>query len=137
MQLNPYVTFDGNGVEALNYYAEILGGKVGYAMTFGEMPDSPDWVNDANRDRLAHGAVVFAGGTIMVSDTAGFEPFEGYKGMTLQVSVDSFDEGAALFEKISQDGDVKMPYSETFWAKGFGMCADKFGVSWMVNCDNG
>jgi PhnB protein len=27
-----------------------------------------------------------------------------------------------------------MPYGKTFWAKGFGMCVDKFGIPWMVNC---
>jgi PhnB protein len=27
-----------------------------------------------------------------------------------------------------------MPYSKTFWAKGFGMCVDRFGIPWMVNC---
>ncbi|RTM14649.1 MAG: VOC family protein, partial [Bradyrhizobiaceae bacterium] len=25
-------------------------------------------------------------------------------------------------------------FSKTFWAKGFGMCVDKFGIPWMVNC---
>jgi len=28
-----------------------------------------------------------------------------------------------------------MPMEETFWAKRFGMCIDRFGVPWMVNCD--
>lgn len=136
MQLNPYITFDGNGAEAMAYYAEILDGEIASSMTFGEMPDSPGWVSDENKDRLAHGTVSFAGGNIMVSDTAGFEPFKGYAGVTLQVSVDSFAEGEALFAKIAADGEVRMAYAATFWAAGFGMCNDKFGVSWMVNCDS-
>ncbi len=32
---------------------------------------------------------------------------------------------------------VNMPFSKTFWAKGFGMCVDKFGIPWMVNCPGG
>jgi PhnB protein len=28
-----------------------------------------------------------------------------------------------------------MPYAPTFWAAGFGMLVDKFGVPWMVNCE--
>jgi PhnB protein len=28
-----------------------------------------------------------------------------------------------------------MPYGETFWAKGFGMLVDRFGIPWMVNCE--
>jgi len=27
-----------------------------------------------------------------------------------------------------------MPFQETFWAKRFGMCTDRFGIPWMVNC---
>ena len=30
---------------------------------------------------------------------------------------------------------VTMPFAATFWAKGFGMLVDRFGVSWMVNCE--
>jgi PhnB protein len=26
-----------------------------------------------------------------------------------------------------------MPFGKTFWSKGFGMCVDQFGISWMVN----
>ena len=27
-----------------------------------------------------------------------------------------------------------MPFGKTFFSKGFGMCVDKFGMPWMVNC---
>ncbi|MCM2336658.1 MAG: VOC family protein, partial [Pseudomonas sp.] len=30
-------------------------------------------------------------------------------------------------------GTVRMPFEETFWAQGFGMCVDRFGTPWMVN----
>jgi uncharacterized glyoxalase superfamily protein PhnB len=26
------------------------------------------------------------------------------------------------------------PCTETFWARRFGMCTDRFGTPWMVNC---
>jgi PhnB protein len=28
-----------------------------------------------------------------------------------------------------------MPLEKTFWGAFFGMCADKFGILWMVNYD--
>ena len=34
-----------------------------------------------------------------------------------------------------QGGSVQMPFAETFWAKGFGMLTDKYGIPWMVNCE--
>ena len=30
---------------------------------------------------------------------------------------------------------VIMPLEKTFWAERFGMLTDRFGLSWMVNCD--
>ena len=27
-----------------------------------------------------------------------------------------------------------MPFGPTFWASAFGMCVDRFGIGWMVNC---
>ena len=29
-----------------------------------------------------------------------------------------------------------MPFSPTFWAKGFGMVKDKFGTPWMISSGN-
>jgi PhnB protein len=45
------------------------------------------------------------------------------------------EQGRELFEKLSQGGQVTMPYQSTFWAKGFGMLTDQFGVNWMVNVE--
>ena len=135
MKLNPYLSFDGNGMEAAKYYAETLDGEIVSSMTFGEIPESQSWITDENRDRLANAIVQVGDNTIMLSDTAGQEPHQGYAGVTLQMSVDTVDEGQDLFAKISAGGEVRMPFGETFWAKGFGMCLDKYGVSWMVNCD--
>ena len=28
-----------------------------------------------------------------------------------------------------------MAFDKTFWAEGFGMLVDRFGTSWMVNCE--
>ena len=39
-----------------------------------------------------------------------------------------------LAEELAQEGTVTMPVQETFWAKRFGMCTDRFGIPWMVNC---
>ena len=29
-----------------------------------------------------------------------------------------------------------MPLDKTFWAARFGMLVDRFGVSWMINCEH-
>ena len=135
MKLNPYLEFDGNAAEALAYYADLLGGTIVSSMTYAEMPGDFDWVDDSNRERLANGVLVFDDNVLMASDTAGFEPFKGYSGVTLQLDIKDTEEGAALFAKLADGGEVKMAYEATFWASGFGMCTDKYGVPWMIHVE--
>ena len=38
-----------------------------------------------------------------------------------------------MFDALSQGGEAKMPFGETFWSPGYGALVDKFGIPWMVN----
>ena len=55
-----------------------------------------------------------------------------FKGFAL--SLDAKDEADAdrLFNALADGGKVIMPLGKTFFSPRFGMCADKFGVHWMV-----
>ncbi|MNG34829.1 hypothetical protein D3C84_1214130 [compost metagenome] len=53
--------------------------------------------------------------------------------MSLQVN--SIQEAERLFAGLSAGGQVQMPLQQTFWAASFGMLQDRFGVSWMINCE--
>ena len=133
MNINPYIAFDGNGREALQYYCDTLGAELVSAMTFGEMPGEMDWITDENRHRLAHGEISLNGRTIYASDTPGFEPHGGFAGITIHLGFDTVDDARAMFDKLAADGEVQMPFEATFWAAGFGMLTDKYGVPWMVD----
>ncbi len=37
------------------------------------------------------------------------------------------------WEKLSSDGTVSMPLEKQMWGDEFGMCQDKFGLTWLVN----
>ena len=43
-------------------------------------------------------------------------------------------EADRVFKQLSADGTIRIPLQETFWAAGFGMVTDRFGVPWMINC---
>lgn len=133
MQINPYLTMNGNALEALEYYAGILGGKIEGIMKFSEIQDGTEIPAD-KADRLAHGRIDFDGGSLMISDDWDDTPAE-FKGVTLQTAWPTVASAKAAFEKMAADGQVIMPFEPTFWAAGFGMVADKYGVRWMMNCD--
>ena len=40
-----------------------------------------------------------------------------------------------IFRELATDGRVLVPLEKTFWAERFGMVVDRFGISWMINCE--
>ncbi|MEL6167646.1 MAG: VOC family protein [Pseudomonadota bacterium] len=134
MQLFPYLTFDGNAAAAATFYASIMGDPPPEMMRFGDM-QGEDWVTDEIKDRVAHTRVSFANSHIMISDSSGFESFNGHSGFSMNVTMEDVEDGEELFRKLADGGQVTMAWAPTFWAKGFGVCKDRFGVSWMVNVE--
>ena len=39
------------------------------------------------------------------------------------------------WDKLSGSGTTTMPMAQQSWGDEFGMCTDKFGVPWMINCE--
>ena len=62
-------------------------------------------------------------------------PFSKPAGFCVAVHFDSVPEGERVFNALAERGLVQMAFQPTFWAKGFGMLIDRFGIPWIVNCD--
>ena len=132
--MEAYLTFDGNTAEALAFYAQCLGGKVLFSMTWGESPMAADMPAEA-KNKIMHSTLEARGHKLMAADALPGCPFEGHKGFSLSVQSNDVKESEQLFKALSAGGTVTVPFAPTFWAAGFGMLVDKFGVSWMVNCE--
>jgi len=130
-RIEPYLHFNGNCEEAMNFYKECLGGEITFEMRFGEsnMP-----VADEHKNRIMHCTFKYGDTGFMASDTMPDHP--AVVGGNFALSIGSDDEAATrmMFEKLSQDGQITMPLAVQFWDALFGMLKDKFGVSWMFNC---
>lgn len=132
MKLNTYLGFDGNCAEAFRFYERVLHGHIDMMMTYGESPEA-DRVGPDQRDRVMHAHMTVAGRSLMGGDA----PKANYSkpaGFCVSVNVDDAAEAERVFGELSAGGQVQMPLGETFWAKRFGMCTDRFGTPWMVNC---
>lgn len=130
----PYLTFDGKTSEAFAFYAKVLGGEIEFSQTFGETPAQSD-VPPEYRDRIMHASLKLPDGHLMASDTGPWAPYEGpMRSCALSLNFTDTQEARKAFDALAEGGKVTMPFAETFWAAGFGMLTDRFGVSWMVNC---
>jgi PhnB protein len=52
----------------------------------------------------------------------------------ISLSPDTRGETDTLFARLSEGGKVTMPLQDMFWGDYYGSCTDKFGVQWMLNC---
>jgi len=132
--LDSYLFFDGNCAEAMRFYEKVTGGKLMAMMKYSDspVPQDPAHCGPGDMDRIMHAHVVIDGRNLMASDTpkGQFKPMQGF---SLSLFYDTPEEAKKKFDMFAEGGQTFMPFGPTFWAKGFGMCVDKFGTPWMVS----
>ena len=124
------MNFSDNCEQAFTAYAKILGGTI-LAMMKAEKPDmgGPDFVGKIMHARMQVGDILLMG-----SDSP-HGRFRMPQGFAVNVNVDEPAEADRIYAALAEGGTQTMPIAETFWAIRFGMCTDRFGTPWMVNCE--
>ena len=133
MDLIPYLSFDGDCREAFEFYADALGGEIQALMTWGDSPMAGE-EGGAPADAIMHACLAVNGQYLMGSDAFEGCPYEGARGMQVNINVETPEQAERVFTAISAGGQVTMELQETFWARRFGALVDRYGVPWMVNC---
>ncbi|GAA5787125.1 VOC family protein [Chitiniphilus shinanonensis] len=131
MQVQPYLFFNGHCAEALQFYVTHLGAVVHVQMRYRDAPEPPP-VAPAWREKVMHASFQVGGTELFASDGMRAED-AAMQGVSLHLTADSTEHGRRLFDALADGGQVTTPYAPTFWAAGFGMVTDRFGVHWMVS----
>ena len=130
MNIQPYLFFDGRAEEALAFYQKVLGAKIEMLMRFKENPE-PAANPPGSAEKVMHCAFRIGETQVLASDgnCGGKANFQGF---SLALSVKDVPESKRLFAALGEGGQVQMPFAQTFFSPGFGVVADRYGVSWMV-----
>ncbi|GHF43544.1 PhnB protein [Amycolatopsis bartoniae] len=129
VRLNPYLNFDGNAREAMEFYHEVLGGTL-KLNTFGEF-GAPD---AALADKIMHGQLETDGGlTLMAGDLPPNVEYQRGNTMTVSLSGDEADKLRGYWAKLSDGATVLTKLEKQMWGDEFGACIDRFGVQWLVD----
>jgi PhnB protein len=130
MHMRPNLNFAGYAADVLDYYQTAFGGQTEVTRWAGTIPD--EHVPAGWGDKILYARLVTPFGEIDVMDAPpGREsPLTG--NIAIAVDIDDDDRAADIFNKLAAGGDVLMPFEQTFFARKFGMTADKFGVRWMI-----
>jgi PhnB protein len=128
-RLNPYLNFNGDARQAMEFYAGVFGGELNIT-TYAEMGAT----DPADADRVMHSQLeTDAGYTLMGADIPRDMQFQPMAGCSVSISGDDADAQRGYWEKLSAGGTVTLPMQRQAWGSEFGMCVDQFGVSWMVD----
>ncbi len=133
MQLNPYLTFNGQCEAAFKFYQQCLGGNIQTMMAWGDSPMA-DQVPSEWRDKIIHTTLI-VGETALLGADAPPDRYEEPKGFSVTIQIKDPADAERIFNALAENGTVHMPIQQTFWAALFGMCVDRFGIPWMVNCE--
>lgn len=128
--LNPYLSFQTNARDAMEYYHGVFGGELAID-TFEQFPDMVQ--DPAELTLVMHAQLTTPEGlTLMAADTPSGMPYAAPAGFAVSISGD--DEGAlqGYWDALADGGAVAMPFDAPPWGGRFGMVTDRYGIDWMV-----
>lgn len=136
-KLNPYLTFPGNCEEAFNFYRSVFGGEFRYIGRFSDIPsDEGTIIPEYKMNKIMHIALPLGEQCLLM----GSDCDEGWCpdvviGNNVALSIDAKSKAHAdqLFNGLSKEGHIEMQIGDVFWGSYYGMCKDKFGVTWIIN----
>lgn len=119
-KLNPYLNFDGSCYEAFGFYKDVFGGEFGIVVF--------DDKNAENKQvmymSLPIGADTLAGSDCQDTVVRG-------NNHEIFITTDTQDEADQLFERLSANGDIRLPIGEQCFGY-VGLLIDQFGVHWAI-----
>lgn len=137
-----YLNFTRNTEEAFLFYQSVFGGEfIGGINRMGDVPvtEGQPPITEEDKNLIMHIALPILGGHMLMGTDApesmGFSLTKG-NNVFINLEPDTKEEAKNLFAKLSEGGTIGMPLQDMFWGATFGSLTDKFGIQWMVNCEN-
>lgn len=130
--VTPYLTFNDNCEDALNFYVRAL--KADIRMISRGKDSPPEHQQKGFENNVMHAELKVGHGTILASDSFGRKVPAG-ENYSLTLNFENVDELNEAWQKMSDGANITMQLGDMFWGARFGMMRDKFGVNWMFNCE--
>src|SRR4051812_3666760 len=99
MKLTPYIHFKGNAEEAMNFYADALGGNISDLKRYGESPMPAD---EDYKNKVLHGRLVFGDNLIMISDTMKGNEVSTNGNIQLSIEITEPNQIDTVFNKMAE-----------------------------------
>lgn len=131
MQVVPYLYFNGDAEEALNFYVIALKANPPEVMYYKQQP-YPNMPAEF-AEKILHAEMIADGCTFYISDAVGQNSVKVGNNLQINLNCDSEEQLRWIYENLSQGAQIQMELQDTFWGAVFAMLTDRFGVSWSLN----
>lgn len=130
-QIVPYLYFDGNCREAMEFYRTSLGGE----LTIQALRDTPaaDQFPPEVADKIMHAELKKNNTILLMASDLLRGTLQSGNHIELMLNCSSEAELRTFFDALSKGGKVNQPVRTEFWGAVFGQLTDKFGMQWMLN----
>ncbi|MFZ0732749.1 MAG: VOC family protein [Candidatus Sulfotelmatobacter sp.] len=129
--LTPYLLFEGNCLQAMEFYKSRFGGELALI----KVKDSPinDQMPASEQEKVLNARLQSGNLEISASDWLRPErtPVRGNT-VCLYLSGGSLDHLKTLFDRLSEGADVTDPLKQMFFG-AYGALNDRFGIRWMFH----
>jgi PhnB protein len=133
MKLNPLLSFRGQCEAAFKFYERCFGGNIVTMLTYADSPQAEP-VPQEWREKILHATLTVGDNVLMGGDVLP-EQYEQPKGFQVLIGINDPLDAERIFQALAEQGTVRMPLQETFWAVRFGVLVDQFGIPWTINCE--
>jgi PhnB protein len=129
-QVTPYLYFEGNAEEALDFYKDIIGGEKSDIMRYG---DAQTPTSDAYKNKVLHARLESKSFNLFFSDIFEGQKVENGNNISLTLEFDSEEAIDKAYSSLAEGGTIFMELQKTFWNAKYAKVTDKFGVIWELN----
>lgn len=132
MNIQPYLSFEGQAEEAIEFYKSALGAECTLLMRMGDAPEGACCGENSAKPpahKVMHANLQVGDAELHLSDGMCSGKPE-FKGICLSLSLKDEAEVRSRYENLSKGGEPVMPLEKTFFNPLFGMVKDRFGVTW-------
>jgi PhnB protein len=125
----PYINFQGQAREAMQFYQKVLGGKLDLLAVDDKGQTHPAGPEES----IMHARLLSDYAVIMATD--GSPDYPASKGENFAVALVGSDNPkmTQMYNELAEGGKAKMPLSDSSWGDKFGYLEDKFGINWMLD----
>ncbi len=133
--LNTWINFNGNAEEAFTFYKSVFGGEFSKVVRFKDIASDEFQVPEKEENKIMYIGLPIGNDTFLIANDVPEvmgRVQENENRSKILVRTESKEEADRLYKELSEQGEVKMPMNLTFWGSYYGLCIDKFGISWKI-----